>query len=69
MQYKHLRTLDRKTHLQGRQLCQMVSAKKGVSSKFVCVEVVQPSQSNGVMSSMVIYLSTLLLDRLSRLSG
>ena len=34
---------------------------------FVCVEVLQPSQPNGVMWS--VYLTTLLLGRLSPLSG
>ena len=36
---------------------------------FVCVEVLQPSQPNGVMSSMVSLPTTLLLGRLSPLSG
>ena len=36
---------------------------------FVCVEVLRPSQPNGVMSSAVIYLTTRLLGRLSPLSG
>ena len=36
---------------------------------FVCVEVLRPSQSNGVMSSAVSYLTTRLQDRLSPLSG
>ena len=36
---------------------------------FVCVEVLRPSQPNGVMSSAVSYLTTRLLGRLSPLSG
>ena len=36
---------------------------------FVCVEVLRPSQPNGVMSSAVVYLTTHLLGRLSPLSG
>ena len=39
------------------------------ASKFVCVEVLRPSQPNGVMSSAVVYLTTRLLGRLSPLSG
>ena len=35
---------------------------------FVCVEVLQPSQPNGVMGARSVYLITLLLDRLSPLS-
>ena len=34
-------------------------------SKVVCVEVLQPSQPSGVMSSAVSYLTTCLLGRLS----
>ena len=36
---------------------------------FVCVEVLRPSQPNGVMSSAVSLLPTCLLGRLSPLSG
>ena len=35
----------------------------------ICVEVLQPSQPNGVMLSWSVYLTTYLLDRLSPLSG
>ena len=38
-------------------------------SLFVCIEVLRPSQPNGVMSSMSVYLTTRLLGRLSPLSG
>ena len=38
-------------------------------SLFVCVEVLRPSQPNGVMSSAVVYLTTLLQGRLNPLSG
>ena len=40
----------------------------GMLYLFVCVEVLWPSQPNGVMSSVVSYLTTLLLGRLSPLS-
>ena len=36
---------------------------------FVCVEVLRPSQPNGVMSSAVSLLTTRLLGRLSPFSG
>ena len=36
---------------------------------FFCVEVLRPSQPNGVMSSASVYLTTFLLGRLSSLSG
>ena len=39
------------------------------SDMFVCVEVLRPSQPNGVMSSASVYLTTRLLGRLSPLSG
>ena len=45
-----------------------ISEVKGLGL-FVCVEVLRPSQPNGVISSAVIYLTTLLLGRLSSLNG
>ena len=36
---------------------------------FVCIAVLWPSQPNGLMSSRSVYLTTLLLGRLSPLSG
>ena len=49
----------------------VVNKKQGplISSQFVCVEVLWPSQPIGVMLSMVSYLTTLLLGRLSPLRG
>ena len=38
-------------------------------SDFVCVEILRPSQPNGVMSSAVSFPNHTLLDRLSPLSG
>ena len=40
-----------------------------ISVLFVCVEVLRPSQPNGVMLSASVYLTTRLLGRLSLLSG
>ena len=40
-----------------------------VYSFCVCVEVLRPSQPNGVMLSLSVYLTTLLLGRLSPLGG
>ena len=40
--------------------------KKGIVN---CVEVLRPSQANGIMSSASVYLTTLLLDRLCPLSS
>ena len=37
--------------------------------KFVCVEVLRPSQPNGVMLSPSVYLTTRLLGKISPLSG
>ena len=50
-------------------LVELACPGKRVSMRFVCVEVLRPSQSNGVMSSAVSLPNHILLGRLSPLSS